>query len=159
MNLYTMTANAEYLYSLLESGEIDEQTVNDTLDAMCVEDKLIDYCHVIGAFKAEVEMYKAEETRLADKRKRAEKNIERLEKAVLDYMTASNTDKKKCGTFDLKVSKSSKTRIVDEAAIDAAYVSYEQVKKIDKAWILKALRKGDTVAGCELEQTTSIKIK
>ena len=159
MTLYEMTANAEYLYSLLESGEIDEATVNDTLEGMCVEDKLEDYCKVIGTFKAEIEMYKAEESRLADKREKAEKNVKRLEKAVLDYMTASGTDKKKCGTFDLKVSRSSKTRIVDENAIDAAYISYETVKKINKAEILKALRGGGTVAGCELELTNSIKIK
>ena len=159
MTLYEMTANALYLYQLLESGDIDEETVGDTLEAMCVEEKLLDYCHVIGTFKAEIEMYKAEESRIANKRKRAEKNVERLESAVLAYMTATSTEKKKCGTFDLRVSHNSKTRIVDESAVDEAFVTLETVKKINRSEILKVLRSGGTVAGCELEYTNSINIK
>ena len=153
-----MTANAAYLYHLLESGEIDEATVADTIEAMCVEEKLEDYCKVIGTFRAEIEMYKAEESRLADKRKRAEKNVERMETAILNYMTASNTDKKKCGTFDLKVTHSKAVNIVDESAIGVAYL-VEQPPKIDKASIRKALMNGETVAGAELKINTSVKIK
>ena len=159
MNLYEMTANAAYLYQLLDSGEIDEETVADTLEAMCVDDKLEGYCQVIGTFKAEIEMYKAEEARVAAKRKRAEKNVERLESAVLAYMTATSTESKKCGTFDLRVSRNSKTRIVDESAVDEAFVTWEQVRKIDRGEILKVLRSGGTVAGCELEHTASVRIK
>lgn len=41
--LYELTGQAAQLMELLEAGEIDEQTVQDTLDSMMVPEKLEDY--------------------------------------------------------------------------------------------------------------------
>lgn len=158
MTLYEMTGTVLYLYSLFENGDIDEQTVNDTIEGMCVEDKLEDYCKVIRQFEAETEMLKAEETRLAKKREKAEKAIARLEQALLEYMTASNTDKKKCGTFELKVTHSKAVAITDESKIGVAYL-VEQPPRIDKAAIRKALMAGESVPGAELKINDSLKVK
>lgn len=63
MTLYEMTANAIYLYDLLSNGDIDEQTVNDSLEGMDVAGKLEDYCKVIRQFEADAAAYKAEKDR------------------------------------------------------------------------------------------------
>jgi hypothetical protein len=66
MTLYEMTETANYLYRLLEDGEIDEQTVADSLEGLGVGDKLEDYCKVIRQFEADKAAYEAEKNKLAD---------------------------------------------------------------------------------------------
>ena len=39
-----MTAQAQFLYDLLENGEIDAQTLADTLEGLGANEKLESYC-------------------------------------------------------------------------------------------------------------------
>lgn len=158
MTLYEMTANAIYLYDLLSNGDIDEQTVNDSLEGMDVAGKLEDYCKVIRQFEADAAAYKAEKDRLAAKQKKAEDAAERLEEAVLNYMSAANTEKAKCGVFEIKVKQSKAANIVNADAISSEYV-IQQPPKIDRAAIRKALMSGKAVDGAELKINYSINIK
>lgn len=158
MTLYEMTAEATYLYDLLCNGDIDEQTVNDTLESIDVQGKLEDYCKVIRQFEADAEMFKTEKDKLAAKQKRAEAAVERLEAAMLAYMGATKQDKATCGVFDIKVKQSKAANIVNEAAVPDAY-KVEQAPKIDKAAIRKALMAGEIVEGAELKINYSINIK
>lgn len=158
MTLYEMTANAIYLYDLLSNGDIDEQTVNDSLEGMDVAGKLEDYCKVIRQFEADAAVYKAEKDRLAAKQKKAEEAVERLEAAVLNYMSATNTEKVKCGVFDVKVKQSKAANIVNADEISPEYM-IQQPPKIDRAAIRKALMSGKAVDGAELKINYSINIK
>lgn len=158
MTLYEMTANAIYLYDLLSNGDIDEQTVNDSLEGMDVAGKLEDYCKVIRQFEADAAAYKAEKDRLAAKQKKAEEAVERLEAAVLNYMSATNTEKVKCGVFDVKVKQSKAANIVNADEISPEYM-IQQPPKIDRAAIRKALMSGKAVDGAELKINYSINIK
>lgn len=158
MNLYEMTQTANYLYRLLEDGEIDEKTVTDSLEGLGVGDKLEDYCKVIRQFEADAEAYKAEKDRFAEKQKKAEKSIERLTEAIKNYMAVTGSDKQKCGVFDIKLSTSKKVAIVDEAKISEVYLK-PQPAKIDVAAIRAELMNGGEVAGAVLQINTNIKIK
>lgn len=158
MTLYEMTANAIYLYDLLSNGDIDEQTVNDSLEGMDVAGKLEDYCKIIRQFEADAAAYKAEKDRLAAKQKKAEEAVERLEAAVLNYMSATNTEKVKCGVFDVKVKQSKAANIVNADEISPEYM-IQQPPKIDRAAIRKALMSGKAVDGAELKINYSINIK
>ena len=158
MTLYEMTETANYLYRLLEDGEIDEQTVEDSLEGLGVDDKLEDYCKVIRQFEADAEAYKAEKDRFAEKQKKAEKAIERLNERIKTYMAVTGEDKKKCGVFDIKLSTSKKVEIVDEAKIVDAYLK-PQPAKVDVAAIRAVLMNGGEVAGAVLQTNTNIKIK
>lgn len=142
MTLYEMTANAIYLYDLLSNGDIDEQTVNDSLEGMDVAGKLEDYCKVIRQFEADAAAYKAEKDRLAAKQKKAEEAVERLEAAVLNYMSA----------------QSKAANIVNADEISPEYM-IQQPPKIDRAAIRKALMSGKAVDGAELKINYSINIK
>ena len=158
MTLYEMTANAQYLYQLLEDGEIDEDVVRDSIESMCVAEKLEDYCKVIRQFEADVVAYKAEKDRFAEKQKRAEKAIDRLESAIRGYMAAVEKSEERCGVFDIKVLTSKAVSIVDEAKISAEYF-IPQPAKVDKAAIRAVLMAGGEVAGAELQINQNIKIK
>lgn len=158
MTLYEMTETANYLYRLLEDGEIDEKTVTDSLEGLGVGDKLEDYCKVIRQFEADAEAYKAEKDRFAEKQKQAEKSIERLTERIKNYLAATGEDKKKCGVFDIKLSSSKKVAIVDDVKIPAEYLK-PQPYKVDVAAIRAVLVNGGEVAGAVLQTNTNIKIK
>lgn len=158
MTLYEMTANAQYLYQLLESGEIDEDVVKDSIEAMCVADKLEDYCKVIRQFEADAAAYKAEKDRFAAKQKKAEKAIERLENAIRGYMAVAEKSEERCGVFDIKVRTSKAVSIVDETKIAPEYF-IPQPATIDKAAIRAVLMAGGEVAGAELKINQNINIK
>ena len=158
MNLYEMTTTAQALYDLLASGEIDEQTFNDTLEAMGTEDKLEGYCKVIRQFEADAEMLKAEKERIANKQKIAENSIARMKTAIANFLHAQNTDKSSAGVFSVALSTSKAVNIVDESKVPVRFF-VEQAPKIDKAAIRKELMAGETIEGCELQINEGVRIK
>ena len=158
MNLYEMTVAANELYELLTSGEIDEQTFTDTLEAMGTEEKLESYCKVIRQLEADAEMFKAEKERMANKQKTVENSVERMKKAVIEFMKAQGTDKTSAGTFTVALSTSKAVNIVDESKIPARFL-VEQAPKIDKSAIRKELMAGEEITGCELQINEGVRIK
>lgn len=158
MNLFEMTVAATELYDLLTSGEIDEQTFEDTLQAMGTAEKLESYCKVIKQLEADAEMLKAEKDRIDKKKKTVENSIDRMKKAVSDFMNAQGTKKATAGTFTVALSESKAVKVVDENKVPKMYF-IEQDPKLDKKTILKLLREGETVEGCELQTNEGVRIK
>lgn len=158
MNLYEMTVAAKQLYDLLTSGEIDEQTFADTLEAMGTEEKLESYCKVIRQLEADADMLKAEKDRIEKKQKVVNNAIDRMKKAVMEYMKASGSTKSTAGTFTVSLSKSTATKIIDESLIPKKYF-VKQEPKLDKKTILQLLRSGAKVKGCELQTNEGVQIK
>ena len=158
MNLYEMTVAANELYDLLTSGEIDEQTFNDTLQAMGTEEKLESYCKVIRQLEADAEMFKAEKERMANKQKTVENSVERMKKAVIEFMKASGSTKSTAGTFTVSLSTSKATKIIDESIVPKKYF-IKQEPKIDKKTILDLLKSGAKIKGCELQINEGVRIK
>ena len=158
MYLYEMTVAANQLYDLLTSGEIDEQTFNDTLQAMGTEEKLESYCKVIRQLEADAEMLKAEKERIENKKKTVDASIGRMKKAVMEFMKASGATKSTAGTFTVSLSTSKATKIIDESLIPKKYF-IKQEPKIDKKAILEMLKSGAKVKGCELQINEGVRIK
>lgn len=158
MNIFEMTVAANQLYDLLTSGEIDEQTFNDTLQAMGTEEKLESYCKVIRQLEADAEMLKAEKERIDKKIKVAENAVNRMKKAIIDFMKASGSTKSTAGTFTVSLSTSKATKIIDENLIPKKYF-IKQEPKIDKKAIWEMLKSGAKVEGCELQINEGVRIK
>ena len=156
--LYEMTQAATMLYELLQNEEIDEQTVTDTLAAMGTDEKVENYCKIIKQFQADAEMYKSEQDRLAARKKSAENAIDRMKQALLDFMTASQQDKIKAGTFTVSTATSKSANIVDETKIPEMYLK-PQPPKVDKAGILAALKNGEKIDGAILVENTGVRIR
>ena len=142
--LYELTGQAAQLMELLEAGEIDEQTVQDTLDSMMVPEKLEDY--------------KREKDFFAEKQKRAENAVKRMKKTLAAYLAATQQKKLQAGRFMLTGSVSKSVDVFNLAAVPAEYMQ-PQPPKVDKASIRKALLAGETVAGAALIETPSCVIK
>lgn len=157
-NLFEMTEAAAYLYDLLQQEVIDEQTVNDTLEGMGVDEKVESYCKIIKQFQADVDMFKTEQDRIALRKKSAENAIDRMKSALLEYMIASKQEKMKAGTFTVSTAKSQAVNIIDETKIPEKFLK-PQPAKIDKQEIAKLLKAGESVDGAELIENQGVRIR
>lgn len=158
ISLYEMTTNAHALYDLLTSGEIDEQTFADTLEAMGTEEKLESYCKVIRQLEADAEALKTEKDRIASKQKSVENSIARMKTAIAEFMHAQNSTKSSAGVFTVALSTSKAVNVVDETKIPKTFF-IEQEPKLDKKAIRELLMKGEAVEGCELQINEGVRIK
>lgn len=156
--LYEMTENARYLYELLQAEEIDEQTIADTLEAMGIDEKLESYGKIIRQMQADADMFKAELDRLSVKKKSADNAVERMKKAVKDFMEASGQEKAKAGAFSFYLATTQAVNITDEKRIPADYL-IPQPDKIDRNSIKKALKDGVEVAGAELVTNVGVRMR
>lgn len=158
MYLYEMTVATKQLYELLANEEIDEQTIADTLEAMGVEEKLEGYCQVIRQYEAEKDMLKAEKERIDKKIKVSENAVNRMKKAIIDFMKASGSTKSTAGTFTVALSTSKAVNILDESKVPVRFL-VEQPPKIDKSAIRQELMSGAEIKGCELQINEGVRIK
>ena len=156
--LYQMTAQAGELYELLQGEIIDEQTFKDTLESIGTEEKIEGYCQVIKNLQADLDMFKAEADRIADRMKPIKNNIDRMKESLLAFLKASGQDKVKAGTFAVSIGTSKATNILDEALIPTEYKT-PQPDKIDKTAIKKDIESGLTVAGAEIIINEGVRIR
>lgn len=158
MKLYEMTETARQLYALLSAGEIDEQTVTDTMEAIGAEEKLESYVYVQKTLEAELAAFKAEKERICSRIDTLTKQIDRMKAAQVAFMQATNQRRAKAGTFSLSLRESEAVCVTDESAIPAAFWK-PQPAKLDKAAVKAALKAGETVAGAALQTNTSLIVR
>lgn len=155
MNLFEMSQAARQLYELLEAGEIDEQTVTDTMESIGASEKLESYVYIQKQLEAEAAAFKAEIDRMTERKKSIENHIERMKNAQLDFMQATGQRKASAGTFTLTLRENKSVKVLDESAIPETFWK-PQPAKLDKAGIKAALKSGEDVPGCEIETSFSV---
>lgn len=158
MNLYTLSANYQQILSLIEDGQ---EGLEDTLESLegAIEDKLENIGKVIKTVDAEAAGLKAEETRLADRRKSLEANTKRLKLYAEQSMLDAGVKKSKGALFTFSIQKNpAALDIVDEKMIPKAYFTTPQ-PVIDKAAIKEELKLGHEIPGAQLTQGESLRIK
>lgn len=158
MNLYELTAAAYSLQEMLESGDIDEQTLNDTLEAMGGDEKIENTCKVIRNLEAQAAAFKAEKERLTERQKTAENGAKRLKQALLEYLIATHTKKRSAGLFVVSVGTSKAVNILNEDELPDSYL-VPQPAKIDRVAIGNALKSGAEVPGAEYSESHYLRIK
>lgn len=158
MNLFEMTAAAKELYELLSSDQIDEQTVNDTLDAIGIEEKLESYVHVQKTLEAELEAHKAEKKRHEARISALQKNIDRLKAAEIEFIRATGKKKAAAGTFILTLRENESTEVLDASKIPEEYFK-PQPAKPDLTAIKKAIKDGAEIEGARIVKSYSVTAK
>lgn len=162
-NIYEITNQFPFLKNLEESGEISEEDARAALD-VAKEDlayKLEDYCKVIKNLETEISGLKAEETRLAERRRAKENAIERMKSAMEFALTVASESKMACGTFTVAVQNNPPSCVLDASIADipAKYL-IPQEPKVDKRKILEDLKaSGKEVPYAHIEQSSSLRIR
>lgn len=155
--LYEMSLAAQNLLDLLTDEEIDEQTFNDTLEAMGTAEKVENTCKVIGCLTADAEMFKKEIERCQKRKKTIENNIKWLKQALLNFYISSGEKQLKAGIFTVSSRKSKVVEITNLDLIPPEFVVFEPT--IKKSEIKKRFAAGESVQGAELTERVSVQIR
>lgn len=158
MNLYELTANAAYLQQLLEDGDIDEQTFNDSIESLMIDNKVENICKVIRNLEAQAAAFKEEADRLAKKQKTAENGVKRLKESLVNFLLTTNSKKINAGLFTVSLGSSKSVELVEDGAIPECYLT-PQPPKVDKTGIGAALKAGKEVPGAALKESYHVRIK
>ena len=156
-NIYELTQQAMMLQALLEGEEIDEQTYNDTIEALEIDTKVENICKVIRNIEADAAALKAEKERIDRKKKTAENAVKRLKDSLVMYLQATNQPKVKTQLFNVSLSKSKSLKVTDETMIPEQYL-IPQPDKVDITGLRKAIKDGEDIDGVEWEEKPSLRI-
>ena len=163
MKLYELTSDVLALQDLLENELEDEQMLLDTLEGVQweYEFKLEQYAKVVRNLEADAEALKNEVTRLTNKRRVIENNVERLKSIMFDSMKATNTPKVKGNILSVAIQKNGgKLPVVvdvDTSKLPDELVKVTEVPDLDA--IRKALDAGDCKYAHYGERGESLRIK
>ena len=153
-----MSEAARELYELLSSGEIDEQTYNDTLEAIGADEKLESYCKIIRQSEADAESLKVEIDRLKDKKLKAENAVTRMKSAILYFLDSAGKNKADAGVFKVSKRRSQAVKVYDETLVPKEYF-VQKKPELSKTKIKEAITAGETVQGAEMVENYSVIIK
>ena len=163
MTIYSEVLDAQELLESCydqETGEIiseREFDVAEQLKAEALSNGIGKLCKINANLKAEIEALKAEEKRIAEKRKIKERSLERLKNSIKTIMEAGAETKIKDGTFTVSLRLSEAVKITNEDLLPMSFkrISYEIAKKAIK----EAIASGNHVAGAEIVVNTNVIIK
>ncbi len=157
MTLYEMSEAARQLYDLLESGEIDEQTVTDTMESIGASEKLESYIHVQRQIESEIAAFDAEIDRMTERKNSLKKQVDRLKAAQVEFMLATGQKSAAAGTFKLTIRENKAVDVIDEAVIPPEYMTIvPETRKPDKKAMLAALKNGEQICGAAIKTTFSV---
>jgi hypothetical protein len=164
LSLYELTEQRLALQNKLLSLDFDSETIADTLEGESTElqAKIEDYGFVIRNMEAFSDAIKAEEKRFADRRKAHEAKVEKIKAWLLHNMQACGISKIDCPAFSISVKTNPpKVIIDDEAVIPERFMVVPELPQPspDKKAIASALKCGELVEGCHIEQAQRIEIK
>ena len=161
--------NAQYqdlFDQLIEASESDTpldalQALEEALsiDSSEFEGKAGAYCYRLRQFKAQSDFLKAEAKSLAEKAKRVDMAIERLNQNIAQALDFRGVKKLVLDHYTLSFRKSEVVEIDEPGAIPDCYIRSEIVSKIDKIGIKQALKQGEKVQGARIVEKQNLQIK
>ena len=159
MKLYELSQSYVMLQEMAE--ELDPQTFLDTLDSIKegFDDKAENTAKLIRSIEGDIEVLKAEEKRLAERRKTYEGKVNTLKEYLQIQMEVAGIEKVKRPLVTISIRNNPPSvRVLDESLIPSEYM-IPQLPKISKKDIKEALKNGEFVPGAELQSTKGLVIK
>lgn len=165
MKLYEITDQWKCLKEASEAGfyETDEELemLKDSLDG--IRASLIEKLDAIQGFRANLEAeasaIKAEEQRLADRRKALEKKSASMKEYMEQQLISAGIDAVRSAIWSYRIQNNPpRVSIIDESKVPEDYL-VPQPAKIDKNKIAQHLKEGKDLGWVSLEQTNGIRIR
>lgn len=166
MKLYELANDYLALVEAIENNEIPEEAIADTLEAITagIEDKADNIACLLKNLDAECNAIKAEEVRLAERRKAKEKSLERIKQYLSETLQRAGLDKIETARNRITFRKSESVEVDEDAFIEWAEIHRDDLltysaPKINKTEVKKALKDGIEIVGAELRIKSNIQIK
>ena len=161
--LYDIAEEYRELLDLMQSAEVDEETIQDTIEATGLKDdfrnKVDGYLYVIDDLEASNDRIKNEEKRLAERRRMQEKNIRKMKDMLTDTMQLLDIQKEQTDKYTVWVQNNNvKLNIEDEQFIPKEFYE-EQQPKLNRKMLTDYLKenKNKSIKGVELTQTKGMR--
>ncbi|WP_050613289.1 siphovirus Gp157 family protein [Bacillus testis] len=157
--LYELTQGWKYISE--NAADLDPITLRDTLDAIeeAIDDKAENTAKLIRSLQGDIEAIKAEEKRLAERRKALENRVDSIKLYLQNQMEAVGLDKVKRPTVTVSIQNNPPSiNVVDESLIPSEYM-IPQPAKISKKDILSCIKGGGFVPGAEMTVTKGVRIR
>jgi DNA repair exonuclease SbcCD ATPase subunit len=158
LNLYELSAAYQQIQQLIEDGS---EGLEDTLESLndAIEDKAVGYAKIIKNLEGQALAIKAEEERLAKRRKSLESNAKHLKQSLEQSMQDVGMKKFKTELFSFNIQKNPPSiEILNDAVVPETYF-IPQEPKLDKKSILADLKEGKVVPGVEIKQSEGLRIR
>ena len=160
MRLYELSENYRQVLDLIDEGaEVD--TLHDTLESIegAIEEKAEGIAKVILGMTADINAIKAEEKRLADRRRALENRQNWLKAYVQFHMEKTGLKKIKLPTVTISVQNNPPSVECETSKLPSQFVE----QRIDyiprKKELMKALKAGKKIEGAELRHKKSLRIR
>lgn len=149
---------APALHDALSAEEFNEETISDL--SLAFEEKAAGIIRFSQKLDGFVEMAKAEEKRIAERRRAAENRRDSILSYLKRCMEVADITKLTLGTATASLQANPPKVVVhDEESIPARFVKIVQTTSIDKTGIRDAIKHGEAVPGCELVQEFGLRIR
>ncbi|HDR7526703.1 MULTISPECIES: siphovirus Gp157 family protein [Bacillus cereus group] len=160
MKLYELTSNYRELQMMIEDG-VDPSALADTLQAIeeSIQDKVQNTALVIRNLEADVDAIKAEEKRLAERRKAIENNCKSLKDYLYQQMIATDLKRIKGTIVTVGIQKNPASLDIAEDAVVPPEYMIPQPAKVDKKSLLAAVKDGMQWDGITLRQSEGVRIR
>jgi hypothetical protein len=148
---------------LREAIMSEDEGMEDRLGELAIafENKAVGIVHITNEWEAFVTMAKAEEKRVADKRKAVENRIAKLKDYLKNNMETAEIFDMTVGNLNFKIQNVKASVIIEnEAVIPQEFKTIIPASlTVNKTAIKKALDEGQNVAGASLKAGTSLRIR
>lgn len=165
MKLYELTNDYLALMQAIDNDEIPEEAIADTLEAITasIEDKADNIACILKNLDADIVAIKAEETRLAERRKAKERLYERIKQYLSEELQRAGVDAVETPRNRITFRRSESVEVAD------SFVEWAMENRDDlltyaeptanKTAIKKALKDGAEIVGAELRVKNNIQLK
>lgn len=162
-SIYEITGDYMRLMDMMDDPELDQQTLNDTLEGIEgeFEVKAEAYAKVMKNLEADAEGLKNEIDRLTQRKRAIDNNIKRLKETLQSAMTFTGKTKFKTDLFSFGIQKNAPSVVLETEDLEIVPEEFIRTKyEIDKAAIKDALKAGAELPGvAHLEQGESLRIR
>lgn len=166
MKLYALANDYLALLDAIDNDEIPEEAIADTLESItaCIDDKADSIACLLKNLDADIVAIKAEEERLAERRKAKERQKERIKQYLSETLQSAGITKIETARNKITFRKSETVEVDEESFIAWAQKHRDDLltysaPTADKTAIKKALKDGIEIVGAELRINNNIQIK
>ena len=159
--LYDISNDYKELLDLMQSAEVDEQTIQDTIESTGLKDdfrsKVDGYLYVIDDIEASNERIRIEEKRLASRRQMQEKNVRKMKDMLTGTMHLLEIQKERTDRYTVWVQNNPiKLSIQDDQFIPKEFYE-EQQPKLNREKLTDYMKEGKEIKGVELTQSKGLR--
>ena len=149
-SIYDLTGSFQTLWNLMEEGTLDDEVLQEVFENTTEEN-----------LESDIAGLKAEEERLAARRKTMENTIKRSKEAMQRAMNVAGEKKLPCGSFTVSLQKSPASVVLDvtdTSEVPPRYMRYPE-PEVDKTKIKEELSNGVELSFAHLESKESLRIR